>query len=268
MLPLENYYFLLHAFDVLGRRLYPTDWTGDEFDQRDMEAPGEVAAKLKPVDEKLAEIDAELEANAAAIRRETGEAEMASLQQKRVELFANRTAALDERRPLQKLDDTYSRDYAAYQRRIKTEEALFGALESGKIRAQYGRSLLLDWASWSHEPGFKCYLELSLLKAPHRRSGLSRAAVLIRREEFDQWLQTRWPTDPVARAAMLMEQRCEEWLANFVRDNDGKKPSSKSMIYVSAKKALTGLPRRLFDRVWSGQVVPADWRRKGAPPQR
>ena len=267
MLPLEEYYFLLHAFDRLGRRLYPSEWTGDEFEQSPMNSPEVIAARREPIEKGLSEIGLEIDAARAAIARTTDEAEIAAHKERLPQLFEERS---DLQIVCADVDSTTT--ITASLRPIKGElrprQCCSARSKPENIHAQYGRGLMIDWAAWSRERGFKCYLALSLVAAPRLRSGMRRATVLIRRDEFEKWLQLTWPDDPAARAAMSMEQRCEEWLADFVRKSDGKKPLGKPSIYADAKRDIPGLPRRVFDRVWSGRVVPPLWRKKGAPGRR
>ncbi len=55
MFPFDQYYFLLHAYDVLGRHLYGPDWTGQELKETPLDAPEIVEQMRAPLEKsKLA----------------------------------------------------------------------------------------------------------------------------------------------------------------------------------------------------------------------
>ena len=66
---LDSYYFILHAYDKLGRRLYGRDWTGQEVWLGDLESPESLEQLRKPHEDALVKLDQrqdELEAKLAA----------------------------------------------------------------------------------------------------------------------------------------------------------------------------------------------------------
>jgi hypothetical protein len=268
MLPLEEYYSLLHAFDRLGRRLYP-DWTGDEFEEQPIDAPEVVTAKRVPLEARLAEIEVEQDKLRAAILATTVKSQIDALEEKKSALFGERVDLQNRLRQIWKPDDdTYRREFAAYRRRIEVERILIAALQARKLEAQFGRSLMIDWPSWSIDRGFHYSLPLSLVRVPRHRSALRRAAVWIRRDAFENWLKTEVSVSPAAREKMSREERAVQWLLELVQKTGGKKPAGgERAIYPDAKRDIPGLAFREFHRAWL-RVAPLDWRAKGAPPKR
>jgi len=266
MLPLGEYYSLLHAFDRLGRRLYPTEWTGEEFEQRYVPSPEEIASVREPIDRSLAAIAAEQERIRAEGRRKLlNENERDKLAEQVSQLTDQQAGLRDQLLHMWKSDDeSYRREHAAYRRRLETEATLIAALNARKIQAQYGRSLMIDWPVWCIDPGFRYNLSLSAVRAPRYRSGLRHAIAWLPRADFDKWLKSIPSADPVK---MSWERRCEVWLSELVRNSNGKKPSSKATIHADAKRHMRGLPYRTFEKVWE-QAVPPEWRKRGAPKTR
>jgi hypothetical protein len=265
MLPFEDYYFLLHAFDRIGRRLYP-EWTGDEFDQRSIPSPEVIASEREPLEKRLPEIGAELDAVAAEIRGSLKESEIAEYKGREAQLFEERNSILDRLRHTWRLDDeSYRREFAAYERQLKTKEVLFAALEARQIQVQLGRSLIVDWPAWRIEPGFRCNLALSLVRVPRFRSSMRRSTALIRRDEFDKWLNETVPENRPGPEETDPATRCEVWLLDLIRESKGKQPDNRRRIYEAAHRAIPKLTERQFLRAWA-RVAPPEWKKGGRRP--
>jgi hypothetical protein len=267
MLPLEEYYFLLHAFDRLGRHLFE-EWSGDELAQRPTCPLRFIAATRDPLDKHIADIHARWDELDGENRR--------ILDGDKIEKNSVAMAALlEERNALQQrllsfpqVNDDYRRDRGAFERQRIAKTLLLGALQSGVIRAQFGTGLIIDWATWEHYPGFRCSLELSLVMAPRVLSQQRRGTALIRRVEFDAWLSKTFPkTEPVAPEESLTPvDRCEGWLLKLTRDSDGKRPGTRDAILARAREAISGLTERQFLVAWS-RVAPEDWKKSGRRPR-
>jgi hypothetical protein len=266
MLPLEDYYFLLHAFDRLGRRLFP-QWRGDEIAQRCIDPPEVVAAAREPHETRIKEIYAEHDKLEAINAKITDEAKTAANKQTMKGLLEERTGLMERLLPMAQLNEAYHRERANYERRVKTEQLFFGALKSGALRAQLLAGPYVDWPAWSREHGFKCYLALSLVVVPRRQLAMRRGTALIRRTEFEAWLRSATPPHPAARAKMTAEDKFAEWLEEFIRKNDGKKPMDRRSIFALARAEIEGLSGRACQRAWP-RFAPPDWRKRGAPPGR
>jgi ribosomal protein S24E len=189
MFPFDQYYFLLHAYDVLGRHLYGTDWTGQELMEARLDAPEVVEQQRAPFERRIAEVNARHDEIRAAIRREIKEELVTALRQESEALFVERAQLQGGLHRLPIPNEDYRRSHVAHRRAEKTQAFLIEALESDAIRAQAGMGIMIHWSAWSKTPGFRCYLPLSLVVMPRSVSGLRRATVLIRRQEFDTWLQ-------------------------------------------------------------------------------
>lgn len=262
MLPIESYYFLLHAFDVLGRRLFGEEWTRQEYRQAPLPSPEEVTAERAPLEQRIAELDARQEEIEQDIGRSLSAGQLDSLKGDKAALITERTACRERLSHLYRIDDRYRHEYETFTRRRETEKRLFGALASGQLAASYGGLCNLDWEGWSRERGFKVYLETSLVVAPRLRGGARRASVLIPRDAFDEWLKTVLPITAGAIATLSPEEQCRAWLTSLAAS--GQKPKAKTALCEEALKRFPGLGPRGFRRVWDLHV-PASWRRKGRP---
>jgi hypothetical protein len=142
MFPFDRYYFLLHAYDVLGRHLYGTDWTGQELMAARLDAPEVIEQKRAPFESRIAAVNARDDEIRAAVGRETKEELVAALRQESEALFVERVQLQRTLYRLPTPNDDYRRSYVAYERAEKTKAVLTEALESEAIRAQAGTGMM------------------------------------------------------------------------------------------------------------------------------
>lgn len=263
MSSLDQCYFLLHAYDLLGEHLYGKDWTAQELKQPRLEPPAATEEQRAPFETQIAQINARDDEIGAALKRETKDEFVAALMRERKELFAARAQLQATLHSLPTPNEDYRRSYAAYERAEKTTAVLMEALENRAIQAIAATGLVIDWPTWSATPGFRCYLPLSLVVMPRSISGIRRAAVLIRQQEFNAWLQDVPPLTPDRVDQLPAEAKCRAWLSALVQTNPLVRPQRKEVLRDEAIR-LFGISARGFDRLWE-TLVPKTWKQSGSP---
>ena len=263
MIALDQYYYLLQAYDALGRRLFGREWTGQDLLQPRIDPPEILAERRAPLEQKLKAIDARDDEGAAAMQRLMSEEERDRLKEEKAALFAERAELQQDLGRLPALNDDYRRSYDAYARSEKAKAMLFGALNSGSVKAQAGLGMLIDWPYWSRARRFRCDLDLSLVILPHTFSSRRRDSVLIRKDHFDAWLKTVTPLSPELIAQLEPEALCRAWLRELGQKHPDRSPFKKTAMRADAKRDFR-VSANVFDRLWD-DVVPVTWKRAGAP---
>jgi hypothetical protein len=228
-----------------------------------LDAPEVIGQGRAPFEHRIAAVNARDDEIRAAIGRETKEKLVAALRLESEALFAERAQlqATLHRMPIPR--DDYRRSYGAYERAEKTKAVLAEALESEAIRAQAGTGMMIEWPTWSRTPGFRWYLPLSLVVMPRSVSGLRRATILIRKQEFDTWVQSVLPLAPNRLEQLDPEARCRAWLIELARAHPLARPEKKLALRDEAMRQF-GISARVFDHLWKIHAPPA-WKESGAP---
>ena len=175
MLPLDQYHFLLQAYDRLGRHLYGAEWTGQEILQPRLDPPEDVQVQREPLERQIGEVNAREDKIRAIISVTTDETLIAALEHEKGDQFSKRAQLQKDLRQLPKPDENYRRCYDAYARAEKAKAILFDALTSEAIKAQASLGMLIDWPGWGRMRGFRYDLDLSLVILPRTISGKRRA---------------------------------------------------------------------------------------------
>lgn len=262
MLIVDDFYFLLHAFDRLGRYLFGESWTGQEFKSRSLPTPDEVAADRAPLEAHREELDGRLRRIDEALSRAILQADIDRLKGERAALILEQTEVRSRLFAMPSATDGYRLDWEDFSRRQRTEHILLDALQTGRINAQFAEGQIIDWSGLHRDREFKVYLALSQVKAPRLRSPIRRGAALIRRNAFDEWLKGILPIHPGAIASLSPEEQCRAWIVGL--GNSGQKPKPKPELWEEAQGLFPGLSKKAFERLWA-QHAPDSWRRKGRP---
>lgn len=257
---LESDYFLLHAFDRLGRHLFDHDWTGREFRAREVPSPDDVAAQQADLELQLAALNTAIEDADQAIARSVDAEEILKLKEKKEALITERAGLRTPFYQFPSAAKSLRLDWECFQRRTQTENSLFSALKAERLKAETTDGMIIDWPAWERERGFRCYLDLSMVRVPPTRSSVRRYSVLLRREPFEDWLKTILPIAPSALADIDPKDRCRVWLIEIATPQ--AQPIPKPMALEQAQALFPGLAKRAFDRVWAS-TVPAHWQKPG-----
>lgn len=260
MRSLDAHYFLLHAFDRLGRRLHGDEWDAQEYKVAPCRSPEEIEAQRRELQNGLDEIAAKIDALNGQIGKTVNADEIASFKQRMDELEAART---DIREVFYRLPHDMTgpqRDWDRHTRKQQTELLLLQALTDEKLFAYEPGGMRIEWRSWSLYPGFKCSLDLSLIRVPAHCSGQRRMSVLLHKEDFDKWLQTVLPVSESALAQTSPEDRCRAWLVEIALPS--APPARKAEMCSEAMQRFPGLSERAFNRLWDA-IAPEHWKKSG-----
>ncbi len=257
-------YLLNEAFELVGERLFGTDWRGygAELKARKIESPADLKSARKPIETEIAACDEKL-------TNLKNEAAKTINEQRAVEIATERESLISERAKLrghlvEKLSpsESYVRDYEAYQRRSKAEKILVSALSSGKIEAYCLHTMDVPDFFWRQERGFRYDIKLSIIWMPRTYSSERRESVRIRDKKFDVWLDTIAPIDPSKHPDLTPEDHARYWFSDITRS--GPKEKSRNEYVQDMIDRYPGLSRKAAKRIWENEALP-DWKKSGAP---
>jgi len=262
MLSDDSHYYLLQAFNHLGRHLFGDEWTGQEFQAPPATDPREITTKIEPLAPRQAELEQEMKTLTEAKGRTTDADEIARLNSELARLTDERNAVANLGYKLEQDLRSAQGDWPPFDRHTRTLETLLSAFRSKLIRADTPNGVGIEWADWEQAGGFVCYLALSLVCAPRLRSSVRRFSVIVRKDGFAEWIKSVTPINEKALAETPPEQRCRAWLPGFMAAQTF--PVPKPDVRAEAQKRFPGLSKRAFDRVWS-DTAPEHRRRGGRP---
>lgn len=259
----EQFYFLLEAYDRLGARIFGHTWTGNEIIERPTKSPDEVFEERQPLEVEIKKIDtkvARLQSKASAVISGDG---LAKIDRQKKSLLAKRSDLSIRLSDLPTVNQDYKDRFAAYQRRLRTETCLFGALQKGETSAQVYGGFILRKELWQGTRGFKCYLELSLAVLPRELSGKRRGTIVFPKGQFENWLKGIRPKVIDDENPPSPYDLCVIYLREQAK---GSKVKIKPRYLEEAQRQIPELSERDFLRAWA-QEVPPSWKRRGRPPK-
>jgi hypothetical protein len=259
MLPLDHYYFLLHAFDRLGRHLYGEEWTGDEFRAQHVMTRAELEREHERLGNELREVEGELRAVTGMIGRSAG-ATVTALKAEETQL-TDRCERLRQRYWMTpKPDGSDDVRFRDHERCRRTRETLFDALEAGSLQAEFIGGPIVDWVGWCRQPGFRVCLEFSFVILP-RTAATRRGSVVLRRVAFEEWSKSVLPASRVRLEGLAPFERCRLRIQELGRTIS--KPRKK-VLRDQLKREIPELLDAEFNRAWE-LYAPAAWKSKGRP---
>ncbi len=273
---LSAHYPLLQAFDLTGRRVFGDAWTGFEAwtQWADDPAPslnGKAALgrELAKFGRSMAALDASINYSVDAEQRKLAQAEF-------IDLSKKKRLAEDRFRHFPASYDGWIVQHDAFKRRCKVEALMMGAFGSSDLKVYYLGGTEMPWENWRHRPGFRVYINLSLVRVPRRERhstgtiqlspdstiasesrhlGPSRYAAFVQVGEFEQWSR-KFKYAPDVSEALTLEEQCRVLLKRWVTDHFGK-PLKKQDCWRDLKTRLpdlTKLHSSVFGR-WRHQTV-------------
>ncbi len=264
----DAYCIYMAGFDRLGRHLYGSWWTGNEYLADPVEPPESVEVKrrelLKEIDKALSEIN--------EVRKERRTSilsyEQSSLLDQRYDQASQRNKELNlELAALPHDMDDQSAKYEEYQRRLVVEELLTDSLESGQILLWVGLSPAgYRWSEWGNRDGYVLFRELSVLRTPNL-GRQRRVPVFFKISELDTWFESLEPFNSENREPLSTEDQYRELIRDCYASLNGRVPKTYFRNFV--KKNCSGTFQvRTFDRAWANEdTIPNEWKKGGNIPK-
>tara|TARA_R110002012_G_scaffold240677_1_gene414887 strand:+ start:232 stop:1038 length:807 start_codon:yes stop_codon:yes gene_type:complete len=261
------YFFLEETFDMLGRRLYGSEWTGNELIAVTVESPQAIEEKAAPLVQAIADANAEIVAAQDEIASTVDAAKVETLTARITDLENRRGQLHSEQNDLPLLTESYTTSYELFERHRVTEEHLIGALASGAMRAWAMRGdngTGIHARFWRGEKGFAYYLDLSLVVLPLTEYGKRRGTAKIRITDFNAWLESVTPITEDAIAKLSVEEQATAWFKQEVAANQNKSPGRKNIV-PRMQELFPGLSERAALQIWQ-QHAPEQWKEPGRRP--
>lgn len=258
----EHYHFLLDAYDRLGKHLFGPEWSGQEIQLSPVPPPEKLEESRRPLENKIAAFDARLAELANDRKRLLSESALVENMRKDATLIEERAGLLSQLSQMPEPDESYRNRYAAFRRRVVSEQRLVDALKHGALNAVMLGGFMVPDRLWHGAHGFKYYLDLSLVVMPRTESGRRRATLLVPKDQFESWLQGVKPEFIDEASPPSPEQLCRAWFRGLVRTSAGR--VRKGDCLQEARENITGLSVRQFNRVWDNEAPPF-WKSSGRP---
>ncbi len=264
--PFGELFFLLEAFDHVGRHLFDSEWEGTEFE----------AAKVP--DYKIKARD----------RLAAARAELTDIVEKSKELTTlqlRTTKDTDNRRNTETLQDlaTASRalmneiaalkpyewglddELGRRERYEVTLKCVTNALADGSLRALYLPMTYIDRHSWISSAEFAIILPLSYVVRRRQKMAFRRKTVFVERNPFREWLARIEPINPGALEKLPPEIRARFVARKIVAA--APRPLKMDDFIKQLLEKVDDLSERAAQRIWGDKgtdmIVPQSWRAKG-----
>ncbi|MBF0168090.1 MAG: hypothetical protein HQL45_10710 [Alphaproteobacteria bacterium] len=258
----DNHYFLIEAFQLLGKRLFGPEWQGDEWKAEKLDAPDVVVAKRTPLEAELSESDRQIAQIEDAISKNVKADKIENLKQEKRGLLARQQDIHKALRNLYVPDKCYQSRYAAFVRRHETEARLSEALRTDSIPSRILGGIILNGSHWQSRAGYRHMIDLSLIVLPRLVYSKRRGTVLVPMAECGAWLETLMPIVVDPEAPPSPEFQCVEFLRQIFAKGEPYPYSTKLQYLEAATRKFPGLSKRAFDRVW-GNHAPDSQKKRG-----
>ena len=257
----DDSYFLLHAYDVLGRHLYGSDWEGNEFKQAPVPSYEEVETIRKPYQDTLKKISERLTDIQDTLSKTIKEDEISRLSREEKELLWQSGEIETVLHQNWKPGTSHSRQYERYIRRVFVEKKITEGMKLNAFSVILNGSTIVDWSFWERQRGCRIVFHLSLIRVRNDISSQRWGFATINRTEFHEWLKIIEPISGNGIENLSPEERFAIDLRKMVQEGSKKHPVQWYLEFAQAEYGLGPRPAR---RVWETNV-PASWRSSGRP---
>ncbi|MCC3306606.1 hypothetical protein [Sneathiella sp. HT1-7] len=258
---LDNHYFLLQAFDRLGRHLYRNDWTGMEAFASPSDDPDFLKTRHSELDDQLDTIGLEKTALFQKGGRLERGPEKQQIDQRLFELQKQEQELFNRKSALPSYRETLIADYEQYQRGQQTREILFSGFADKKIKALFGLDQIIDWKLWRGYESFETSVSLSLATAPPEYSTRGDAPVFVSKTSFEQWLITLQPLVESEPEILTIKEQAIRLITKLTETH---KRIKKDDCWQAMNTEIPDLTRNMFDDVWKDHA-PSHWKKQGRP---
>mgnify|MGYP007053800158 CR=1 FL=1 len=256
---LDDYYFLLQAFDCLGRHLYREDWTGMEAFASPSDDPDILKNQHKELDDQLDTIGLEKTALFQKGGRLEAGAEKEQIDQRLFELQGQEQELLNRKSALPSDRETLIADYEQYQRGQRMRETLYAGFADKKIKALFGLDQIIDWKLWRDYENFETSVSLSLATAPPEYSTRGDAPVFVSKTSFDLWLTTLQPLVESEPEVLTSKEQAIPLMAKLA---ETRAKIKKEDCWQAMNAEIPDLTRNMFNGIWKDHA-PAHWKKQG-----
>lgn len=257
----EHYYFLMHAFDRLGRRMFPDDWTGNEIHTSNLRSPDEIEKELEPYVKESKALEARFNELNGIIDKTFKDDLIKECEIEKVEIGIRRAELSSKFWDIGKPDDSYRKTYAAIPRKETVLNELLSALRTRKIQATMNGGVVIQFDYLENMPGFKLDVEHSLARMPKTEYGGrgNHASVLLIRNRFDEWLDVHHPPKAPPGTREEKIQLCKRWLREqkLLDNRLRKKP------FIELAKINFRISEYAAEQIWA--ELAGDWKNPGRP---
>lgn len=258
---LDDYYFLLQAFDRLGRHLYRDDWTGMEAFSSPSDDPDILKNQHEDLDDQLDTIGLEKTALFQKGGRLEAGPEKEQINQRLFELQRQEQELLNRKSALPSDRETLIADYEQYQRGQQARETLYAGFADKKIKALFGLDQFIEWKLWRSYESFEASVSLSLATAPPQYSTRGDAPVFVSKTSFDQWLITLQPFVESVPEILTTREQAIRLMVKLAETHDRIK---KEDCRRAMNAEIPDLTQNMFNEVWKDHA-PVHWKKPGRP---
>ena len=250
---MKDDYTLYDAFNILGMRLYGPEWTGYEVWRERVEDPSPVIQALAPLQDEADQLATQISAKYNEQKEVEGRSE---IQRVNFEIDNLRKRQSEVYLQIHQLDDLGSsqvKDYERWVRFENTEGKILKALCNEEFSVVCLFGMVVKSEFWTEMPeGFSYDFERSLIFWPSNSSSRQMSSGIIRKKQFEEWLETVIPIVPHEGANISIEQRAQSWLKEYVKFWDGK--TKRDQIKDLAMSEYPDLAGRAFKRIWDAEA--------------
>jgi hypothetical protein len=258
----NNHYYLLQAFDLLGRQLYPDSWTGYEHESREVISPEELKARRDPLEREVEELKQVWADASNDLKERLPTAEERAAISAKIDSVRDRCNELEELLfEMGKPDASHIRDYNKWQRMIEVRDRLYEAFRTEALKPLFDGSTFIEWDYWLRNDGCKIFLPISMMTTSRNMSGKRRGSVTVEKVPFDKWLSRIEPRE--GENSHLSRARTEFTNEILKEAESGERTRYRDdWIHVGTEKY--GLSANEAKKIWQANTLPK-WRRKGRP---
>ena len=258
----NNHYFLLQAFDLLGRKLYPDSWAGNEYESRDVPSPEELLELRTPIEQEIAKQERLWDEARTEIKIKLLSPEDQTRCEQRIDEARNRCIELQEQLlHIEKPTKSHERAYKGFRRLVFVRDKLYKSFQNNEIQPLFDGTTHIDWDSWLRNNGCKVFLAISVMTTNRMMSGKRRGSVTVEKVPFDKWLRRIEPLEGYVSPDREAQIEFDNVIIQMAQSGV-KTHTRDECIEIGVRQH--GLSANLAKKIWQKETPP-EWRRKGRP---
>ncbi len=259
---------LREAAWLVGKAMFPNDWTGYELEEK----PDLIKSDLRAEKARLkkARIKAFDRLN-DLLTCPTDHLDDADYAKHRIHIEDAKKAVAKLKSASALLNDGSGNAVAeigAFERRRQVECRLIAAFMDKQLVVIAGFNTVIPWSDWMLLPDFRFSFPLSLVFTPARDSNRSKRVASIPRNDFDAWMLSEFQVG-AWQSARTSEEAAKLWLIDRVKrwQSGSETAPKKAQIFAELKAVVTSLSERAMERAWQ-ECAPKEWKTSGPKAKR